>query len=430
MKKIRIGVLGVGRGKNMIRYCTAVDNAEVVAICDRWVEGLEMMKKRMTGHDHITYYTSFDEFVNHDMDAIVLANYANEHAPFAIKAMRAGKHVLSEVLPVQTLKEAVELVETVEETGKIYAYAENYCYMPAPREMRKLYKEGKLGEFEYGEGEYIHNCESIWPELTYGDPDHWRNNTYSTYYCTHSLGPILHITGLRPVSVTGIESTLTAREMRVGRKSGLFGLEMVTLENGGIVKSIHGNLYRDSIWFSIYGSKGRLESARDDAKNDDIYRIYTNLDEYEGEYAGRDSESYLVDMEEMADDFGHGGSDYYCMKHFISRLQGDETAETIDIYEALDMALPGIFAFRSILNGNIPMRIPNFRNKEERDAYRNDTACTIKEAAGDQLLPNSSIGTPEIPAEVYEEMRKKWLIVKQRKEAEAAAIEAEALKNQ
>lgn len=430
MKKIRIGVLGVGRGKNMIRYCTAVDNAEVVAICDRWVEGLEMMKKRMTGHDHITYYTSFDEFVNHDMDAIVLANYANEHAPFAIKAMRAGKHVLSEVLPVQTLKEAVELVETVEETGKIYAYAENYCYMPAPREMRKLYKEGKLGEFEYGEGEYIHNCESIWPELTYGDPDHWRNNTYSTYYCTHSLGPILHITGLRPVSVTGIESTLTAREMRVGRKSGLFGLEMVTLENGGIVKSIHGNLYRDSIWFSIYGSKGRLESARDDAKNDDIYRIYTNLDEYEGEYAGRDSESYLVDMEEMADDFGHGGSDYYCMKHFISRLQGDETAETIDIYEALDMALPGIFAFRSILNGNIPMRIPNFRNKEERDAYRNDTACTIKEAAGDQLLPNSSIGTPEIPAEVYEEMRKKWLIVKQRKEAEAAEAEAEALKNQ
>lgn len=51
------------------------------------------------------------------MDAVVLANYANEHAPFAIKAMRAGKHVFSEVLPVQTIKEAVELIETIEETG-------------------------------------------------------------------------------------------------------------------------------------------------------------------------------------------------------------------------------------------------------------------------------------------------------------------------
>ena len=115
-----------------------------------------------------------------------LANYANEHAPFAIRCMNEGKHVFSEVLPVQTMKEAVELLETVEKKGKIYAYGENYCYMPATYEMRKLYKEGKIGEFEYGEGEYIHNCESIWPSITYGDPEHWRNNMYATFYCTHS----------------------------------------------------------------------------------------------------------------------------------------------------------------------------------------------------------------------------------------------------
>ena len=119
MKKIRIGVIGVGRGKSMIRYCEAVDTAEVVAICDKWVEGLEIMKKKMTGHNQITYYTDYDEFLKHDMDAVVLANYATEHAPFAIKAMKAGKHVLSEVLPVQTMKEAVELVEAVEEKASV-----------------------------------------------------------------------------------------------------------------------------------------------------------------------------------------------------------------------------------------------------------------------------------------------------------------------
>ena len=75
------------------------------------------------------------------MDAVVLANYAHEHAPFAIKAMRLGKHVFSEVSPVQNMKEAVELVETVEETGLVYAYGENYCYMPAPMEMKKLYQK-------------------------------------------------------------------------------------------------------------------------------------------------------------------------------------------------------------------------------------------------------------------------------------------------
>ena len=427
MKKVRIGVIGVGRGKSMIRYCAAVDNAEVVAICDKWAEGLEMMKKKMTGHNQIAYYTDYDEFLKHDMDAVVLANYATEHAPFAIKAMKAGKHVLSEVLPVQTMKEAVELVEAIEETGMVYAYAENYCFMPAPREMRKLYREGVLGDFEYGEGEYIHNCESINPEITYGDPDHWRNNTYSTFYCTHSLGPILHITGLRPVSVIGMEGLKTERVRRMGRKTGTFGMEMVTLENGGIVKSIHGGLYMNSVWYTLYGSKGRLESAREDADQDSIYRIHVNCDEYSGEYAERPVESYLVDMEEKADDFGHGGSDYYCMKHFINRLLGDETAEIIDVYEALNMSLPGMFAYRSILNGNKPMEIPDLRKKEVRDQYRYDTACTIASAAGDQLLPTCSTGTPAIDPAVYEAVRQKWLIIKQRKEEEAQAEEMAAL---
>lgn len=171
MKKIRIGVMGVYRGTSMINYCVAADNAEIVAICDKWEEGLAIQKEVYKDYP-ITWYSNFDEFIQHDMDAVVLANYANEHAPFAIKAMKAGKHVFSEVLPVQTMKEAVELVETVEATGMTYAYGENYCYMPAPYEMRRLYREGKLGEFEYGEGEYIHNCESIWPQITYGDPDH------------------------------------------------------------------------------------------------------------------------------------------------------------------------------------------------------------------------------------------------------------------
>ena len=114
-------------------------------------EALERQKEKCKGLN-ITFYDNFDEFIKHNMDAVVLANFATEHAPFAIKAMKAGKHVFSEVLPCQTMKEAVELIETVEETGKVYAYGENYCYMPAPVEMRKLYKQGKIGEVEYAEG--------------------------------------------------------------------------------------------------------------------------------------------------------------------------------------------------------------------------------------------------------------------------------------
>ena len=218
MKKVRVGVLGAHRGRTMIQYCKQAENAEVVAVCDKAPYELEKVRREAEGLP-IAYYDNFDEFIHHDMDAVVLANYANEHAPFAIRCLNAGKHVFSEVLPVQTMKEAVELVEAVEKTGLIYAYGENYCYMAAPREMRRLYREGKIGVFEYGEGEYVHNCEPIWPEITYGEPDHWRNNMYSTFYCTHSLGPILHITGLRPVSVVGFESSNNDRRFRQGSRA-------------------------------------------------------------------------------------------------------------------------------------------------------------------------------------------------------------------
>ncbi len=408
MEKVRIGVLGGYRGESMINYAKSASNAVLVAVCDKNSEVIEH-QKRICG-ENVAYYSDFDEFIKHPMDAVVLANYANEHAPFAIKCLKAGLHVFSEVLPVQTMQEAVELIEAVEETGKIYAYGENYCYMPAPYEMYKLYRQGKIGEFEYGEGEYIHNCEPIWPRITYGEPDHWRNNMYANFYCTHSIGPLIHITGLRPVKVTGFESKMNMRKMRCGSKSGLFGMELIELENGGIIKSIHGDLYKDSIWYTVYGGKGRMETAREDASENAVGKIYVNCDAYSGEYKGGEHLDYFPEREfdEAAKGYGHGNSDFYSMYNFVTKILGDEKADIIDVYEAMDMFLPGMFAYRSVLNGGIPMDIPNLRDKAEREKWRNDTACTDPKTAGDMLLPVFSKGNPEIDSGVYDAVAKKW----------------------
>ena len=409
MNKVRIGVLGAYRGSSMINYCKRADNAEIVAICDKSSVAIESQRKNAEGLN-ITFYDDFEDFIKHDMDAVVLANYAHEHAPFAIKAMKLGKHVFSEVLPVQTMKEAVELIETVEETGMIYAYGENYCYMPATLEMKKLYEQNKIGEFEYGECEYIHNCESVWSSLTYGERDHWRNNLYATYYCTHSLGPMIHMTGLRPVSVTGFEGTKNERNLRVGMKGGSFGIEMVTLENGGIIKSVHGGLYKNSVWYSAYGSKGRMECDREDAEAGHIYKIHVNCDKFSGEYGETKIESYypVHEHSDKTEGFGHGGSDFYSMYYFVEKVRGNDNADIIDVYEAMDMFLPGMFAYRSILDGGVPKEVPNLRDKAVRDLWRNDTACTDPKVAGDMLLPTFSKGTPEIDDAVYDYMKQLW----------------------
>jgi len=409
MKKIRIGVLGVYRGTSMIRYCKTSDKAEVVAMCDKWEEGLLRQKEQNEGLD-IAYYTSFDEFIKHDMDAVVLANYANEHAPFAIKALKAGKHVISEVLPCQTMKEAVELIEAIEESGLVYSYAENYCYMAAPYEMRRLYREGRIGEVEYAECEYVHNCESIWPCIAYGDPNHWRNTMQSTFYCTHSFGPIRHITGLRPTSVVGFEANINDRKNRMGARSAAWAIEMVTLENGATVKSMHGGLYRNNVWYAVHGSKGRMESARECADMGKYNRIYISSDDAPGAYKTEKNETYMADerLAAEASALGHGGSDFYTMDNFIARINGDTSADTIDIYEALDMWMIGNFAYRSILADGKRMDIPDLRNKEERERWRADTLCTDEKVAGEMLVPSRKGGNPDIPDEVYKEQKALW----------------------
>ncbi len=391
------------RGAALVSYCNNAENAELVAMCG-FNDFFFQQQKKVYKDKNITFYESFDEFIKHDMDAVVLANYADEHAEYAIKCLQNGKHVLSEVLPVQTMSEAVRLVEAVEKSDKLYAYAENYCFMPAPKEMKIRYKKGLLGEFEYGEGEYLHNCESIWHTITQGNPDHWRNRAYATFYCTHSIGPLLYITGLRPKKVVGIEMPFNERMFRMGSKSGWGGMELITLENGAVIKSIHAiGCSRNSIWYSIYGTKGRMESAREDTNLGDVQRLYINCDDLTKDYMPAD------ELSEKAKEMGHGGSDYYIIYNFVESILGNKKAETIDVYSALDMFLPGMFAYRSVLKGGITLDVPDLRQKDQREIYRNDNICVNPKVAGKDVIPSYSKGDIKIPPQVYQNVRKKWI---------------------
>ena len=150
-KKVRIGVLGAKRGM-CFAGLAADTGAEVVALCDT----NEQILANAASQVGAKAYTDYDAFLEHDMDAVVLANYFHQHAPFAIKALEAGLHVMSETSACKTLGEGVALARAVEKSGKIYLFAENYPYFVYNQEMRRLYQNGVVGELQYGEGEYIH----------------------------------------------------------------------------------------------------------------------------------------------------------------------------------------------------------------------------------------------------------------------------------
>ncbi|NLN81451.1 MAG: Gfo/Idh/MocA family oxidoreductase [Clostridiales bacterium] len=412
--KIKVGVFGAYRGKTMIDVLAYHPNAQLVAVCDKYRPLLdEAGKLADKAGIKVALYDNFEDFYNHDMDAVVLANYATEHATYAIRLLKSGRHILSEVLPCETMAQAVELIEAVEESGKVYAYAENYCYMDQTFEMWRRYKNGDIGEVTYAEGEYIHDCSSIWPNITYGDRDHWRNRMYSTYYCTHSIGPMITITGQRPVKVVGFETAPMSEMYDLGHPGGISaGIEIITFENGAIAKSVHGQLKREpgSINYEIYGKKGMMETERFDATRINVYIEGEEL--CVGELKNYAPEKYVAaQLASNSGVGGHNGSDFYATHFFIEKILGNSEGYeySIDVYQAIDMGICGILAYRSILNGNVPVKVPNLRNKEERDAFRNDNACTTKSIAGDQLLPLSSYGEKDIPEEVYDRVRQKWL---------------------
>ena len=409
-KKVRVGVFGADRGMTMMTVLRNYPDAELVAVCDKYEPLLDSVKKLAEENGlNVALYTDFEDFFRHEMDAVILANYANEHAPFAVRLLRSGRHVMSEVLPCENMAQAVELIEAVEETGKVYTYAENYCYMWHTFEMWRRYRQGDIGEIRYGEGEYVHDCVCIWPQVSYGERDHWRNWVFPTFYCTHSCGPLLAISGLRPVKVTGYVMQASAQERAMGTRGGGVAVEMITLENGAVVKSLHGALKREpgSVNYEVYGTKGCMESQR---YGDTLLNVWIE----KGLSSHGDLETYrtkpFIEPERARDVDTHGGSDFYPTHFFIQKILGNPEADkwAIDVYRAVDMGICGILAYRSVLNGGAPVEVPDLRDPAQREKYRHDIACTNPRVAGDQLWPTSPEGTPDIPQEQYDKVRKLW----------------------
>ena len=175
-REIRVGVVGVRRGESFIQGASGAVGMRLTAVCDIWEERLETV-----GRAHgVATFTDYGAFLDSGLDAVILANYFHEHAPFAVKAVEAGKHVLSETAANGTLADGVSLCRAVERSGCVYMLAENYCYTLFSQEMRRLYQTGEIGRVTYAEGEYNH---PMAPEarlrLAPGE-DHWRNRIPST----------------------------------------------------------------------------------------------------------------------------------------------------------------------------------------------------------------------------------------------------------
>lgn len=105
MEKLRIGIFGVGRGSYIAENFRLL-NCEIVAMCDNRKERMDLAKSRMND-SAIAVYDDFDKFIEHGMDAMIIANSFHEHSKYAIKCMEKGIHVFCECISNGTMAEGV-----------------------------------------------------------------------------------------------------------------------------------------------------------------------------------------------------------------------------------------------------------------------------------------------------------------------------------
>ena len=76
---------------------------------------------------------------------------------------------------------------------------------------------------------------------------------------------------------------------------------------------------------------------------------------------------------QLAEQAGHVGGDFWELYYFAREILTGEKAPW-NVYSAADVTITGILAARSAARGGEPQRVPDFRDKADRDAYREDWA--------------------------------------------------------
>lgn len=375
MKKISIGIFGLGRGASFYNDITA-NNGDIVAVCDKDEEKLAEAKKILG--DNLVTYTSFDDFINHEgMQSVFLCNYFHEHAEYAIKALEKNIHVLSECTSNVTMADGVKLVEAAKNSDAFYMLSENYPFMKFNLEMKRVYSAGKIGKALFAEGEYNHplnpyNKNEILSIRPYRN--HWRNLLPRSYYITHSLAPLMYITRAFPKRISAMpvyypfpeDSLLSAAPGdRAAIVTTLNDDDSVFRVTGCAAFGAHENSYR------ICGDKGQIENIR--GSGGKVMLRYNDWDTPEGEENEQFYEpEWNDDAKEEIENAGHGGGDFLVIREFFNCIR-DNKRSVFDEYFATTMASVAILAHRSLLEQGVPYDIPDFRNEADRKKYENDT---------------------------------------------------------
>ena len=288
MTKIKIGIIGTGSiSVEHIESYLKNDQVELYAFCDLNEERLQYMAEKYNVQHT---FTDLNEMLKlKEIDAISVCTWNSAHAPCAIAALNAGKHVLCEKPMSVSEEDAKAMKAAADINGKLLMIGFVRRYGNDCKILKDFINSDYFGDIYYAKATYLRRK---------GNPGGWFGDKSRS-----GGGPLIdlgvHVIDLvrflmgnpKPVSVYGTTfKKLGNRDNIKGKKSyrsssatdhDICDVEdlasaMIRFDNGAVLSieaSFSLNLKKDEGKIELFGTKGG-------AKLDPELELYSEINDY------------------------------------------------------------------------------------------------------------------------------------------------------
>jgi len=149
MRRVGVGVVGLGMGVNHAKAFKEYEKANLIAVCDIRPEILKKVCDELKVKGYLSYHEMLQD---PEIEAVAIATPSYEHAPMGIYAGLHGKHVLIEKPMATDLTAGDRLIEVCKEKDVKLAGIFQSRLNPKNIRMKKAVDEGKLGKVFLAEG--------------------------------------------------------------------------------------------------------------------------------------------------------------------------------------------------------------------------------------------------------------------------------------
>ena len=161
LKKLNVALIGTGFMGKAHSIATAVVpilfgapieiERKVIVDIDE-----ELARNAAKQYGFAEYATDWREVISRpDIDIVDICTPNDTHAPIAIAAAKAGKHVMCEKPMAMTVADAQSMLAAANETGVVTMVSYNYRHTPALQMAKRLIDEGRIGDILTFRGYYL-----------------------------------------------------------------------------------------------------------------------------------------------------------------------------------------------------------------------------------------------------------------------------------